>query len=225
MVEVVFTQVQPWALVPQAHRVDRRAARDERDLYREHFRYKRITRLPVDCPPWVLGQELGWVVRSPVAVRMTPVGDIDFGVPEDEDLRHVAAKIGRSELWRRGSDWIATRDTDWLRFHDFHISAGWESMFLPNGSGTVEWRLGWSVRVPDRYFVLVIGGPTAELEVPVGVIPAKTVNAMTSQGGFSIAVSPRHPVSIRRGDPIARLVLLHPDSLQAAVAAPETTDA
>ncbi|MDG4817008.1 MULTISPECIES: hypothetical protein [unclassified Micromonospora] len=225
MVEVAFTQVQPWALVPQPHRVDRKAARDERDLYQDHFRYKRITRLPVECPPWVLGQELGWMIRSPVTMRMTPVEDIDFSMPEEEDLRPVASKIGRSELWRRGTDWIATRDTDWLRFHDFQTSAGWESMFLPNGYGTVEWRLGWSVRVPDRYFVLVIGGPIAELEVPVGVIPAKTVNAMTSQGGFSIAVAPRHPVSIRRGDPIARLVLLHPDSLQAAVAAPEASDA
>jgi hypothetical protein len=215
MVEVAFSQVQPWALVPQAPRVNRQAARDERDVYQEHFRYKRITRLPMDCPPWVLGQELGWGIRSPISVQMTPLGDIDFGLPEGEDLRTVGAKIGRSELWRRGDGWVATRDTDWVRFHDFRTPAGWESMFLPNGSGTVEWRLGWSVRVPERYFMLVIGMPRAGLEVPVGVIPAKTVNAMTSHGGFSIAVAPRQPISIQRGDMVARLVLLHPDSLQA----------
>ncbi|GAA2507716.1 hypothetical protein [Winogradskya humida] len=210
--------MQPWALVPQAHRIDRRGAREERDAYHDHFRYKRITRLASDCPPWVLGQELGWVVRSPITVEMTPVGDIDFGLPEGEDLRVVGNKVGRSEMWRRGAGWIATRDTDWLRFHDFQTPAGWESMFLPNGAGTVEWRLGWGIQIPERYFVMVLGMAEPGLTVPVGVIPARTANAMTSQGGFSIAIEPTRTVKLNRGDPVARIVLLHPESLQATVA-------
>jgi hypothetical protein len=103
-----------------------------------------------------------------------------------------------------------------MRQHDFRSPIGnWESMFVPNGSGTVEWRLGWGIEIPERYFLMIIGAGLAGLEIPLGVVAADTVNAMTARGGFSIAVHPAGVAHIQRGDPIARLVLLHPDSLQA----------
>lgn len=217
MTEVVFTPLHPWALPPDANRVDRAAARAERDTYRNHFRYKRITRLPVDCPPWVMGQELGWLVPSPVSVTLSPVDDIEFDLPESEELRAVGRKVNRSEMWRRGDGWIATGDTDWMRLHDFATpDNGWESMFLPNGAGTVEWRLGWGVRIPERYFLLVVGIGVEGLDVPAGVLPARTVNAMADRGGVSVAIRPTARVPLSRGAPFARLVLLHPDSLQAS---------
>lgn len=217
MVEVQFESLRPWALVPDAPRVNRRDARHERDLYRDHFRYKRVARLPVDCPPWVLGQELGWQVRAPVAVTMGPIGDIEFDVPEGEELRTVGRKINRSEMWRHDGAWIATGDTDWMRFYDFAVpEGGWESMFVPNGSGTMEWRLGWAARIPDRYFLMVMTAGAPGLEVPIGVIPSKAVNGMAERGGFSIAITPTARTTVTRGDPVARLVLLHPDSLQSA---------
>lgn len=214
MVEVSFTARQPWALLPYRPTVDRQAARAERDLYQKHFRYKRITRLPTDCPPWVMGQQLGWMIASPVSITMTPVEDVEFDLPPEEELAAAANRMDRSEMWRRTNGWIATKDTGWLRLYDFMSAEGWEGMFLPNGAGTVEWRLGWSVRVPERYLVLVIGAGTAGLEVPVGVLTSKVVNAMTGRGGFSIAVRPTGQVTLGRGDPVARLILLHPDSLQ-----------
>jgi len=218
MVDVHFEALRPWALIPEAPRVNRREARQERDVYREHFRYQRIARLPVDCPPWVLGQELGWLVRSPVTVAMGPVDDVEFAVPEDEELRAVGRKINRSEMWRRDGAWIATGDTGWMRFHDYATTdGGWEAMFVPNGSGTVEWRLGWAVRIPDGYFLMIMRADTPGLDIPTGVIPAKTVNAMADRGGISIAVHPTAPTTLHRGDPVARLLLLHPDSLRSAV--------
>lgn len=223
MVEVSFCQLQPWALVPNVARVDRKAAREERDVYQQHFRYKRVTRLPADCPPWVLGQELGWLVRSPVAVAMGPVGDIEFDVPQDEELRAVARKINRSEVWRRDDGWIATQDTDWMRFYDYRSGDRWESMFLPNGSGTVEWRLGWGIRIPPRYFIMVMGLDAAGLGVPVSVVAAKTANAMAERGGFSIAIQPTRRLVLKRGDPVARLVLLHTDSLQSSTVVESST--
>ncbi|MGI5461066.1 hypothetical protein ACQEWB_49530 [Streptomyces sp. CA-249302] len=221
MVEVTFSQVQPWSLVPDPPRADRAGARAERDAYRKHFRYKRITRLPVDCPPWVLGQELGWLVRSPVSIDMAPLGDLDFDVPPDEELRDVGRKINRSEVWHRGDGWIATRDSSWLRTYDYRSDDdNWESMFLPNGLGTVEWRLGWGVTIPERYFLMVMDVAVPGLEVPLGVIPARAANGMAERGGFSVAVRPTRPVSLRRGDPIARLVLLHADSLRSSTGRP-----
>ncbi|WP_405970086.1 hypothetical protein OG496_07265 [Streptomyces sp. NBC_00988] len=216
MADVTFSQLQPWALVPDESRVNRAEARAERDVYREHFRYKRVTRLPVDCPPWVLGQELGWVVRSPVSVEMAPLGDVDFDVPAEEELRSVGRKINRSEVWHRNNAWIATQDSGWLRLHDYRANGTWESMFLPNGMGTVEWRLGWGVHIPERYFLMVMGMAFPGLDVPMGVIASKTVNAMADRGGFSIAVHPTRPLKVGRGDPVARVVLLHADSLRSA---------
>jgi hypothetical protein len=215
MVDVRFDALRPWALVPEAPLVNRREARHERDLYRDHFRYKRIARLPVDCPPWILGQELGWIIRSPVAVTMSPIGDVEFDVPAEEDLRSVGRKIHRTEMWRRDDAWIATTDTEWMRFYDYATPGdGWESMFVPNGSGTVEWRLGWAVRIPERYFLMVMGIGRPGLDVPVGVLAAKTLNGMAERGGISIAVGPTVRTELSRGDPVGRLVLLHPDSLR-----------
>ena len=215
VVDVSFARLQSWALVPDAPKVDRRAAREERDLYAEHFRYARIARLPADCPPWLLGQELGWLVRSPVTITLGPVDDVEFAVPDAEDVGAVARKIGIGEVWRRDESWIATPGAAWMRLFDFRTERGWEGMFLPNGSGTVEWRLGWSIDIPERYFLLVTGAGCPALEVPLGVIAAQAVNAMRGRGGFSVAVRPTARATIRRGDPVARIVVLHPDSLQA----------
>ncbi|MEU4807003.1 hypothetical protein [Actinosynnema sp. NPDC023587] len=215
MTEVVFTTLQPWAVVPDAPHVDRRAARGERDLYAEHFRYQRVTRLPADCPPWVMGQELGWLVRSPITFHPEPLEDNELAVPEDEQAADVARRLGTSELWKRGDAWIATRNASWLRAFDFRGEHGWEGMFVPNGSGTVEWRLGWGVRIPDRYLLLVMDAGHPGLRIPLGVLSAKVVNGMAGRGGFSIAVEPTEPTMVRRGDTLARIVLLHPESLQA----------
>jgi len=226
MVDVHFESLRPWALIPDAPKVDRRESRQERDLYRDHFRYRRIARLPVDCPPWVLGQELGWIVRSPVTVTISPIRDVEFDVPAEEDLRTIGRKINRNEMWRRDGAWIATSDTDWMRSYDYATpEGGWESMFVPNGSGTVEWRLGWAVRIPERYFLMVMGTARLDLDVPIGVLPAKTVNGMAERGGVSLAISPTVRTTLNRGDPVGRLILLHPDSLRSAATVTSATPA
>ncbi|MEU2956990.1 hypothetical protein ABZ633_38775, partial [Streptomyces xanthochromogenes] len=119
----------------------------------------------------------------------------------------------------RGKDWIATGDASWLHLGDYRTpTGGWEGMFIPNGQGTVEWRLGFAAQIPPGTFLMVMPPPipcAPGLGVPLGVIPAKAVNAMADRGGMSIAVQIDHPVSIHRGQEIARIVLLHPDSLRA----------
>lgn len=231
MAEVAFRPLQSWALPPEKPRTDRGAARAERDTYRDSFRYLRIPRLPADCPPWVLGQELGWAVRSPVSLTMKPLDDIGIAVPEREDAHQAGRRLGGAGMWQRGEEWIAARNADWLHLGDYRAANGsWEGMFLPNGQGTVEWRLGWAATIPARTFLMVMPPPGRGpdgLRVPLGVIPAKSVNAMAGRGGMSIAVEPERPVTVHRGQEIARIVLLHPDSLRATthqhVAGPESS--
>ncbi|MFJ1789647.1 hypothetical protein ACIOML_35730 [Streptomyces anulatus] len=231
MAEVAFRPLQSWALPPEKPRTDRGAARAERDTYRDSFRYLRIPRLPADCPPWVLGQELGWAVRSPVTLTMKPLDDIGIAVPEREDAHQAGRRLGGAGMWQRGEEWIAARNADWLHLGDYRAANGsWEGMFLPNGQGTVEWRLGWAATIPARTFLMVMPPPGSGpdgLRVPLGVIPAKSVNAMAGRGGMSIAVEPERPVTVHRGQEIARIVLLHSDSLRATthqhVAGPESS--
>lgn len=226
MPDIEFIPLHPWSLPPVKPHTDRTTARTERDLYQQHFRHLRITRLPADCPPWTLGQNLGWTVASPITLTMTPLDDIDVAVPDDEDLRTVSRRTGRSEMWKRGDDWIATSHS-WPRMCDYRTPTGeWEGMFLPNGAGTLEWRLGFAARIPEPYFltVLPLDPPLPGLDIPLGIIGAKTVNAMEATGGISIAIRPTHPLTLHRHQPIARLVLLHPDSLRAtATTRPGTT--
>ncbi|MFF4323854.1 hypothetical protein [Streptomyces sp. NPDC001568] len=219
MPEVTFRPLHPWAVLPDKPRVDRAEARAERDMYAGSFRYLRIPRLPADCPPWILGQELGWAVRSPLTLTMKPLDDIGLAVPNSEDPQQVGRRLGGQGMWQRGRDWIATGNTAWLHLGDHRTPGGtWEGMFLPNGSGTVEWRLGWSATLPPGTFLMVMpppNGPPHGLTIPLGVIPAKAVNAMAGRGGMSIAIRPDQDVTVHRGQDIARLVLLHPDSLRA----------
>jgi len=213
--QVTFNKLRTWAIVPDEPQVDRQASRSERDLLAQEFRYSRVARLPADCPPWVMGQQLGWLIRSPITVRMSPIEDVEFSLPDGEDLRTVAQRLQVNEMWQRDEHWIATPGASWMRRFDFQGEDGWEGMFLPNGSGTVEWRLGWALTIPERYFLLVMGAGSDVVDVPLGILPAATVNRMAGRGGFSLAVRPTISGTVNRGDTVARIVLLHQDSLQA----------
>jgi hypothetical protein len=200
---VRFHQLQPWAIPPSKIRIDRSAARQDADLYRESFRYIRAERRAEHCSPWVMGQELGWRVQSPVDITFTELDQIEVDVDTDPE---VAAKVAnRSELWNRDRSHLAVSKTSWLHLYQFSTARGWENMFMPNGAGTVEWRLGWAMDLPRGYFLLVLPcDPPGLLPVPTGVMSSTTTTRMSAAGGMSIAVHPpAGPVTIRRGQEIA----------------------
>jgi len=67
--------------------------------------------------------------------------------------------------------YIATSRNDWLRVFQYRGADGaWEGMFVPNGSGSVEWRLGWRIRIPADAFLLVTSlDESPGITVPTGV--------------------------------------------------------
>jgi hypothetical protein len=208
-----------WAILPSKPQVDRRGPREESALLERSFRYHRRFRYPEACPPWVMGQELGWRIASPVTVTLTPLDDVQVAAGEDPDPREAARLLGREDFWRRSTGYIATSRNDWLRVFQYLCADGaWEGMFLPNGSGSVEWRLGWRIRIPADAFLLVTSlDESPGMTVPTGVLTAKQTNRTWDGGGFSIAVRPDRTVTVHRGQPIARLVLLGRESLQATL--------
>ncbi|MFJ4192244.1 hypothetical protein [Kitasatospora sp. NPDC089509] len=213
-VEVRFHQLHPWSLPPRRIEVDRRESREHAEVLRESFRFVRADRRPEHCAPWVMGQELGWRVHSPLDVSLTPLDQIELNGADEPEAAGRA--VNRTELWQREKSHLAVKKTSWLHLYQFRTGRGWENTFLPNGAGTVEWRLGWTAQVPRGHFLLVLPPerPVAGLDVPTGVLSSTAVTRMNRDNGLSIAVRPTAPLTLRRGQEIARIVLLHADSLQ-----------
>lgn len=212
-VEVPFRQLQPWAVLPSKYQVDRQRSRNDAEIYRENFRFVRAERRPEHCAPWAMGRELGWQVHSPVDIAFSPLDQTELdGVSEPEAAGRAA---NRTELWQREKTYLAVEKTGWLHLHQFRTGRGWENMFLVNGAGSVEWRLGWTADIPHGYFLLVLPlENTPRLEVTVGILSSSITARMATEHGLSIAVKPTAQTTVHRGQPIARIVL-HADSLQA----------
>jgi hypothetical protein len=221
---VEVRRLYPWAILPGKWHVDRAEAREEAQLLEEQFRYHRQFRRAEACPPWVMGQELGWVLRSPVTVELDQLDDVQLAAHDGLALQEVGQLFGREEFWRRGEGFIATARNDWLRTHQFRGPGGeWQGMFLPNGQGSVEWRLGFGLRIPAGYFLLVSALSDADgFTVPTGVLTDRQVNRTWDAGGFSIALRPDRQTKVNRSQPIARIVLLARESLQAHIKETDT---
>ncbi|MCP3760641.1 hypothetical protein [Streptomyces sp. TBY4] len=224
-VEVRFRQLHPWSLAPRQHKVDRQQSRDHAAVFRGNFRFVRAERQPEHCAPWVMGQELGWRVHSPIDISFTPLDQIELDGANEPEAAGRA--VNRTELWQREKSHLAVEKTSWLHLYQFKTARGWENMFLPNGAGTVEWRLGWAADIPRGHFLLVLPleKPVAGLDVPTGILSSTATTRMSRENGLGIAVRPTEPVAIRRGQEIARIVLLHADSLQVQSLYEETGEA
>lgn len=214
-VSVTFRQDQPWSILPTKLKVDRGAARERAEAYSNSFRFFRAERTAEMCPSWVMGHEIGWRIHSPVDITFTDIPQVEVAV--DSDPRAIVQAANAGELWQRDKSQLAVARTSWLHLYQFRTDRGWENMFLPNGEGTVEWRLGWSVEVPRGYFLLVIqSAAMSALGVPPGILTSTSLSRMAAESGMSVAVTPPAvPLPIRRGQEIARMILLHADSLQA----------
>jgi hypothetical protein len=175
----------------------------------------RRERVPELCWPARLGADFGWLIPSPVHIRMTPIDDIEIAGGDEQQAQAFAATTGYDSLWPRGGNYIAVRNAGWIREADVRSDRGFESMFVPNGQGSLEWHLGWNVEIPDGHFLFVFGlSSLPELEIPAGVLDSSTLQRLNGTTGMALAIRPRAPVEIVRGQPVARMIVLHPDSLQ-----------
>jgi len=114
---VEFRAIQPWALLPRTAVVDHEAARERAKVYREHFRYVRAERQPEFCAPWVLGQEIGWRVVSPIDVTLGPLPQIEID-PGDAPETAVRA-VAMSQMWQRERTALTVQRPSWLHLYQF----------------------------------------------------------------------------------------------------------
>lgn len=214
--EVVFRPKYGWSLIPEKVETSPRQAAQDAAAYRKYFRWMRRERVPELCRPWVMGNDIGWRIPSPVHIELHPLEDTEVSVDQGE-LSEFATLSGYDEMWPRERSAIAVRKSNWLRLYDVRVRDGFHSMFVPNGNGTIEWHLGWEMEIPEGYYVLFLPTPEIpELEIPYGLLDHNMLTTMSTRTGMSIAVRPRETVMIKRCQPIARIILLHEDSLTMA---------
>lgn len=204
---VRFAAKYPWAIVPDRPRAEPRPA----SVPEGASRWLRSERTQRRCRPSAQATRLGWTVRSPIAVQMAPVPQIEVDA-EPDDLSELAAALPDRALWRREASYLAIDRRSWIGLHQARFGEAWEAMFVPNGEGTLEWHLGWTVDIPPTHALLVLPEPASPVTALTGLLDAASLGRIGRQRGMSIAIHPRR-ATIQRGDPVARLVLLHPDSL------------
>jgi hypothetical protein len=88
-------------------------------------------------------------------------------------------------------------------------------MFLPNGEGSLEWRLGFEVECPEGFAVLVQDASQFGFRALPALLTSSLVNRMNATAGFSIALRPENEIRIARGDPIAFLYAIGGETLRA----------
>lgn len=212
--KITFTKNYNWAILPKKKKYHI-SEYDHRDLYDSNFRWVRKTRQKELCMPWRIGNELGWYILSPIDILMSPVDDVEIHLDEKE-LEDTQKFLGFKNLWKRDDSYISVSN-DWMKLYQYRgVNGNWEAMFIPNGEGSIEWRLGFSIKIPKGYSLLLCPIEGAEkYEIPFGLLPEKYVNEMSSGDGISIAITPKVKFQLSRGEPFARIILIENETINA----------
>jgi hypothetical protein len=150
-----------------------------------------------------------------VDVELSPVQDFEVASADPSILTAVVGP--RSTVYDVGGALVAVPATNWMRQYDFRVGDQWENMFSPNGSGSIAWRLGWTVTIPPSYWLLVLPHDYhPEIGVLPGLLSEAVIARLMNRAGMSIALAPSRPIRVLRGEPIARIVLLSSDSVAAS---------
>lgn len=212
--EIVFRSLAPWAVLPHPIAPDAPAPASQANA--EGFRWLRQSPARVLNSPWKTAEQTGWLVPSPVAFRLAPSQQAEVCVPNDQQASFGQA-IGMPELWPGTMDRLLVADgTQALHASTVRHKEDWRTLLFPSGLGFVEFRLGWTARIPLGSYLLLAPLPAQDdIEVTPGLLAAKTLKRLSADMGIAIVFRPKRALEIRRHQPIARLFLIHIDSLRA----------
>lgn len=202
-----------WALLPVEAPARAPGSAERARLYRRHFRWLRAERTAEFCPPSRAAEQLGWILQSPIDADLRPIVDIEVPVDSAEraDL-HELSLVG--QVWVRRTSAIFTEGAGWLNYYQYRSGDQWHQMFVPNGQATLEWHLGLDLEVSDGSHLLILPAGPYSLTVPA-LLTAAAVRGQQTAQGFSIGICPTARVRVERGDPVARLIVLPDDTINA----------
>ena len=215
--KIEFEKQFPWALLPCKPNKPH-WDKDDAEICNEEFRWLISNRVPERCAPWRIAQQLGYIIRSPITCTIAPFIEYELApsvLNDQPGLDEFIKNSGVTQLWERDGSCLGIKEGEWLKLYSYRQQDKWVNIFIPNGQGSVEWHLGFNVIVPNEYFIFVMPYHLdgKDFEIPLGVIPGKTLTSINQSCSFSITIKPLNKCTIRRNMPIARIILLHKDSI------------
>ncbi|MBW7473972.1 hypothetical protein K0T92_04400 [Paenibacillus oenotherae] len=207
--EVIFSKKAAWAIPPVKEHVTVQPSHDE------DFRWIKQRRVKGACWPYRAAREIGWTILSPIDVEIYPATEIQIGAEHAEEIPHIQHLTGIHYWQRREDIYLGVKPSGWFQLHQFKVDNNWHQMFIPNGEGTFEWRMGWSVQIPNDHVLLFqpLEHTDNSYIIHPGLLTAQSLDRFHSGLGLPIAFEPRQNKVIKRSDPLAKMLVLHKSAL------------
>lgn len=214
MTEIKFIQLHDWVIVPEKADPINISVTEHSNL-----RYSQRNRQSGMCYPYKAAHNLGWILKSPFDIEIEPIEkeyQLNCTTNELSELGHM---LGIDYWIKRDPIFLGVFPSGWFRIHQALINNHWISLFNPNGDKSLEWRLGIGIDIPSDYMVLFL--PLEEqkkIKVHQGILTKKTLDLGIETGlGISLAIEPCYKSLIRKGEPIAKMLIIEKKSINQKV--------
>lgn len=201
---ITFTSLVDLAILPIKEKVEEPAIIDGSS------RWIKSRRMKGHCWPYRMGKEIGWTIVSPVDVDIEPVKEIQTSADDPEQFARLKQMIQMEDWAHKKDTIIGITPAGWYKIHQYKYNGLYYPMFLPNGEGTFEWRQGWRVDIPKDHILLYQPVETQDgrfITYP-GMLMGPALTRVQEKLGLPIAFEPLKPCRIRRGEAIAKLLVL-----------------
>ncbi len=204
MTTITFRRLIQTAILPEKEKLAKPELLDREARWIKNRRVKGV------CWPYRSAKELGWTLYSPVDVAIHPLSEIQTTMDKPEEFARLKQLTDMDEWVQKDDILLGVKPSSWYKIHEYEYEGRYRSMFIPNGEGTLEWRLGWSVDIPDDHLLLIqpIEMKDARFIVHPGLLMGTSVQSVQLHLGLPIAFEPLQPCKIIRGEPLAKLFVL-----------------
>lgn len=201
---ITFRRLIQTAILPEKEKLAKPELLDREARWIKNRRVKGV------CWPYRSAKELGWTLYSPVDVAIHPLSEIQTTMDKPEEFARLKQLADMDEWVQKDDILLGVKPSSWYKIHEYEYEGRYRSMFIPNGEGTLEWRLGWSVDIPDDHLLLIqpIEMKDARFIVHPGLLMGTSVQSVQLHLGLPIAFEPLQPCKIIRGEPLAKLFVL-----------------
>lgn len=201
---ITFRRLIQTAILPEKEKLAKPELLDQEARWIKNRRVKGV------CWPYRSAKELGWTLYSPVDVAIHPLSEIQTTMDKPEEFARLKQLTDMDEWVQKDDILLGVKPSSWYKIHEYEYEGRYRSMFIPNGEGTLEWRLGWSVDIPDDHLLLIqpIEMKDARFIVHPGLLMGTSVQSVQQHLGLPIAFEPLQPCKIIRGEPLAKLFVL-----------------
>lgn len=204
MEKIKFIKLTDWTMLPKKEEMQNTEFEDQ------GIRWIKNKRIKGKCWPYKMAKKVGWTIVSPIDITAEPVQELQVSGDEG-DLENIKELTGINFWVKREDTYIGVKPDGWFRVHQAQKDGSWHPMFIPNGEGSFEWKLGWGIEIPKDY-VMLFQPLEAQKDFIVhpGLLTSKKLSEFNQRSiGLPIAFEPLQTTQIKRGDPLAKMLIIH----------------